>query len=95
MQTHTSQGFAENEGLTSSVKRDTLRDHVNRKETPMVYKTDRKPMATAWIYNQNRVVYDIREVRRGKSKGKLECYFRKGKGFKQTLIPKTDIKETL
>ncbi len=95
MQTHTSQGFAENELLTSSVKRDTLRDHVNRKETSMVYKTERKPMATAWVDNQSRVIYDIREIRRGRSKGKLECYFRKGKGFKQTLISKTDIKEAL
>ncbi len=95
MQNYECRGFAENKGLTSFVERDMIRDHVNRKEAPMVYKTDRKPMATAWIDNQHRVVYDIREIRRGKSKGKLECYYRKGKGFQQTLIPKTDIKEAL
>lgn len=95
MQNHGCQEFAENKGLTSSVERDMIRDHVNRKETPMVYKTDRKPMATAWIDNQHRVVYDIREIRRGKSKGKLECYFRKGKGFQKTVIPKTNIMEAL
>ena len=110
MQNHEYQEFAENKGLTSSVKYDTIRHHVHRKETPMVHKTDRKltesarrhyekygrmPMATAWIDNQHRVIFDIREIRRGKNKGKLECWNFKGNRFQKVIIPKSNLKETL
>ena len=49
--------------------------------------------ATAWIDNQHRVIYRPREIRRGRRKGKLEVYYRKGYNFKKAIISKSDIQE--
>ncbi|MCP4156671.1 MAG: hypothetical protein GY757_53655 [bacterium] len=57
--------------------------------------TKQDAAAQAWINNQTRIIYSPREIRRGKDKGKIECYYRKGKLFKRTVISKSDIQEYL
>lgn len=46
------------------------------------------PSGTAWVKNGFRVVYNLREIRRGREKGKYQIYYRRGKGFRKTTIDK-------
>lgn len=52
-----------------------------------------KPAALGffWLGIQTRPFYSVREIRRGKDKGKLEVEYRKGSGLKKVIIRQDDI----
>lgn len=45
-----------------------------------------KPSGMSWVYNGYRIVFNAREIRRGRKKGKFEVFYRKGYGFKKTYV---------
>jgi len=46
---------------------------------------------TAWIRNGYRCIYEIREIKRGKNKGKIEATYRKGLKYRKIKLNKMDI----
>ena len=51
---------------------------------------ERKAFGQAYIKGW-RIVFDSYEFQRGKNKGKIQCYYRKGSKFKKTILLKSDI----
>ncbi len=55
-------------------------------------KMERKvPFGSAYI-NGHRIVFEPYEFQKGRNKGKIQCYYRKGSGYKKTILNKDDIK---
>ena len=50
-------------------------------------------MKMAWIYNGWRLAREVREIRRGKNKGKFEIKYKKGYKLKKTIISADAIRE--
>jgi hypothetical protein len=48
-------------------------------------------MKRAWIRNGYRLVYSMREIRRGQNKGKLEVTYRKGSRFRKMVISQSSL----
>jgi hypothetical protein len=51
---------------------------------------ERKPFGQAFIKGW-RIVFDDYEFQRGKNKGKIKCYYRKGSKYKKIILNKSDI----
>lgn len=49
------------------------------------------PYGTAYI-NGYRLVYNPYFFTKGKHKGKIKCYYRKGNGFRSIILKESDIK---
>lgn len=47
---------------------------------------DYKPSGFAWVINNFRVVFNSREIRRGRKKGMFEVYYRKGYNYKKAYV---------
>lgn len=50
------------------------------------------PYGTAFI-NGYRLVFNPYKFKKGKNKGKIQCHYRKGSGYKKIILRKDDIKE--
>jgi hypothetical protein len=56
----------------------------------MEKKEDMIPYGTAFI-NGYRIVFNAYKFKKGKDKGKIECYYRKGNMFKKIILNENEI----
>lgn len=49
------------------------------------------PCGSAYI-NGHRLVFNPYMFKKGKNKGKIQCFYRKGKGYKKIILKEEDIK---
>jgi hypothetical protein len=49
-------------------------------------KIEFEPSGTSWVDNGYRIVFNAREIRRGRQKGKFEVYYRKGYNYKKDYV---------
>ena len=62
-----------------------------RKEKTMKNDEEMIPYGFAWI-NGTRVVFNPYILKKGKNKGKIQCFYRKGSRFKKIILEQNDIK---